>query len=224
MLMGIATELLLRDVVVASMLLVYSAFIIFILTKKLYSWFLSKGLEEKRAAYFNRKVVHIMIGGVVSAIIPFAFNYPILPAISAWVLGFYLLFRRTKGSLMYWFQVRENAYEVNFAFAWGAAVLILWEALGDPFMAMIPPMLVSFGDGITGIVRNLIIRKRAKHWIGNIAMAMLMVPIGYIYGGLVGATASLIASFVERYEFGIIDDNILIVLSSGLFIIAAKVL
>lgn len=220
--MGITWEPLIIDAVVALFLLVYSAFILLFLTKKLYFYFLKRGLEEKRAAYFNRKVVHIMIGGIVSAIIPFVFSSPIVPAISAWLLGFYLLYRRSKGSLLYWFQVKENAYEVNFAFAWGTALLILWELLNNPFMAMIPAMLVSFGDGVTGIVRNVFIKKRAKHWVGNVAMAALMIPIGYLYGGIVGAIASAIASFVERYEFGIIDDNILIVLSSSLFIVAAR--
>jgi len=222
--MIVTMQALVHDIAVAMILLVYSAFILFILTKKLYFFFLKRGLNERRAAYFNRKVVHISIGGVVSAIIPFIFYSPIVPAAAAWILGFYLLYRRKSGSLMYWFQVRENAYEVNFAFAWGAAIIFLWPALGNPFAAMLPPMLVSFGDGVTGIVRNLLIGKRAKHWAGNLAMALLMVPVGYIYAGSFGVIASLVASFIERFEFGIIDDNVLIVLSSSLIIFAAKFL
>jgi dolichol kinase len=125
---------------------------------------------------------------------------------------------------MYWFQVKENAYEVNFAFAWGTAIFVLWSILGDPFLAMLPPMLVSFGDGVTGLVRNLLFKKRVKHWAGNLAMAAVMVPIGYIYAGPLGVVASLVASIVERYEFGIIDDNVLIVLASSLVIFAGKAL
>ncbi|MEM0021665.1 MAG: dolichol kinase [Fervidicoccaceae archaeon] len=220
----IANSMLLSDLLVAVLLLVYSLFIIFVFTKRIYSYMIKRGFGEKRAAYLNRKIVHISIGGFVSAAIPFIFHYPFVPALAAWILGFYLLYRREKGSLMYWFQVRENAYEVNFAFAWGAAVLALWTALGNPFVAMLPPMLVSFGDGVTGIVRNLMFKRRTKHWAGNLAMALLMVPIGFLYAGAVGVLASLIASYIERFEFGIIDDNVLIVLSSSLIILGARLI
>lgn len=221
--MGIVLGLLLRDFEISIVLLLYSAFIIFFLTKRVYEYLLKKGFEEKRAAYLNRKIVHISIGGIVSAIVPFVFNYPIVPSVAAWVLGFFLLYMR-RASLMYWFQVKENAYEVNFAFAWGTAIFVLWSILGDPFLAMLPPMLVSFGDGVTGLVRNLLFKKRVKHWAGNLAMAAVMVPIGYIYAGPLGVVASLVASIVERYEFGIIDDNVLIVLASSLVIFAGKAL
>jgi len=52
-------------------------------------------------------------------------------------------------------------------------------------------------------------------------MAILCIPLGYFIGKnsdpsipLWGALSGAIASFVERYEFGPIDDNVLIVVAS----------
>ncbi|MCC6057057.1 MAG: dolichol kinase, partial [Desulfurococcaceae archaeon] len=113
-----------------------------------------------------------------------------------------------------WFQTKDNAYEVNFCIAWGASILILWLALGDPWKAIVPALFISFGDAVTGVVRNAVFGKRTKHWLGNMAMACTVIPIGYMLTGIVGAIAGAIASAIERLEFGPIDDNILIALSS----------
>jgi len=44
------------------------------------------------------------------------------------------------------------------------------------------------------------------------------VPIGWYYLGLPGALAGLLASAVERFEFPPVDDNVLVPLSSFLFL------
>ena len=56
-------------------------------------------------------------------------------------------------------------------------------------------------------------------------MAILCIPLGYIIGNnsdpsipVWGALSGAIASFVERYEFGPIDDNVLIVVASSVLI------
>jgi hypothetical protein len=105
---------------------------------------------------------------------------------------------------------------------WGLAIFVLWTLLGDKWIAVIPPAFIAFGDGITGIVRNLAFKERKKHPIGNIYMAGVCIPIGYYLGatsnieGLAfwGVVAAIIASIFERYEFGPIDDNILITVSA----------
>ena len=56
-------------------------------------------------------------------------------------------------------------------------------------------------------------------------MAILCIPLGYFIGEnadpsipMWGAISGALASFVERYEFGPIDDNVLIVIASSLII------
>jgi hypothetical protein len=58
-------------------------------------------------------------------------------------------------------------------------------------------------------------------------MAILCIPLGYIIGDatdpsipLWGALSGAVASFVERYEFGPIDDNVLIVIASSIVVAA----
>jgi phytol kinase len=60
---------------------------------------------------------------------------------------------------------------------------------------------MAVGDSATGVVRNLLFKRRTKHWVGNIAMAAVSVPIGWYYLGVAGALAGLLASAVERFEF-----------------------
>jgi dolichol kinase len=76
---------------------------------------------------------------------------------------------------------------------------------------------MAFGDGITGIVRNLVIRERSKSPIGNVFMLIVSAPMGWFVAQMGdpaipvwGLIAAVVATFVERYEFGPIDDNILI--------------
>jgi hypothetical protein len=83
---------------------------------------------------------------------------------------------------------------------------------------------MAFGDGITGIVRNIVFKKRIKHPIGNIFMLAICAPMAYIlahFSEISGMTfwaiaAAVVASIIERYEIGPIDDNILITVSSAL--------
>jgi len=55
---------------------------------------------------------------------------------------------------MYWFQVPENMYEVNFVLAWGLSIALLWVLTRSLFLSVLPPLLISFGDAATGVVRN----------------------------------------------------------------------
>ncbi len=170
------------------------------------------------AIYFVRKYIHMAGGGVVALLVPQAFTGPLIPTLLS--LGFALLLlaaRRLR--LLYWFQTGENAYEVNFTIAWGLSLYTIWSITGDPRLAVVPALLISFGDGVTGVVRNLLFRRRTKHWSGNLAMLPVSVGLGYVYGGPLGAVAGLVASVVERLEAPPIDDNLIIAAVSTLVII-----
>jgi phytol kinase len=193
-------------------------------TKPFYHYMRGRGLPHNVAVYYNRKTIHAAGGGLVALLVPYIFREPLIPALMAFLLGGFLWYMRHSGRLMYWFQVPENSYEVNFTLAWGTSLLILWPLLGSARLAVIPALFIAFGDAVTGVVRNTLFARRTKHWAGNIAMLAVTAPLGYIYGSLPGLFAGIIASFVERYGFPPIDDNILIALSSLAVLLAAPLL
>ncbi|MCC5990519.1 MAG: dolichol kinase, partial [Thermosphaera sp.] len=65
---------------------------------------------------------------------------------------------------------------------------------------------------------------RNKSWFGNLAMAIVTVPVGQIILGLPGAFAGLVASIVEHFEIhSKIDDNITVPLVSFLIILGFRI-
>ena len=61
---------------------------------------------------------------------------------------------------------------------------MIWALVGDPWLAIIPSLFMAFGDGITGVVRNLVVKKRSKSPIGNVFMFIVSAPLGWYVGGL----------------------------------------
>lgn len=198
------------------------AFSVILLTKKLYDFLEKKRYKKSIIIYYNRKLIHIFAGGVVVLAVPFVFSSPLYPLLAGVLLTVIMLFLHKSGNILYWFQTNKDFNDVSFCFMWGIAIFILWTILGNPWIAVMPPAFIAFGDGITGIVRNLAFQERRKHPIGNIYMAGVCIPIGYYLGSLsgieglalLGVIAAIVASIFERYEFGLIDDNILITASA----------
>lgn len=210
----------LNELIIAVALGVYVLAVVYG-TKLLYQALRRRGLPHNVGVYYIRKVIHAAAGGVVAALTPFLFKQPHIPALMALALSGFLYYHRVRGKLLYWFQTPENAYEVNFTLAWGAGLWILWSLTGDPRLAVLPPLFIAFGDAVTGVVRNALFARRTKHWIGNAAMALVTVPLGFMLAGLIGAVAGLVASIVERFEIPPIDDNVLIVVASTIVILLA---
>ncbi len=192
-------------------------------TRLLYDYMRSRGLPHNVAVYYNRKIIHMLGGGVVALLTPFLFESPIYPLIASLALaGFLWWHRRSPRRLLYWFQTLENSYEVNFTIAWGLGTAALWIITDNPHLAVVPALFIAFGDAVTGIIRNAVFGRRTKHWYGNIGMAAVTVVLGYIYAGWLGAVAGIVASIVERFEFPPIDDNILIAVSSVIILLAGS--
>ena len=192
-------------------------FILF--TKKTYEWMINHHLKKSVAVYYNRKLIHIFAGGVVVLAVPFVFDSPLFPLLASSLLAVIMYYFHRSHHLLYWFQHKRDLNDVTFCFMWGIAIFVLWYFFDNPWIAVIPPAFIAFGDGITGIVRNFAFKERRKHPIGNIYMAGLCIPIGYFFADMAGIPwwgiiAAVVASLFERYEFGPLDDNILITLSS----------
>jgi len=203
----------------AAIYFVWVMLVVQVVSKAFFRALMNRGLKRNVAVYYTRKLIHILAGGVVAVLVPYTFREPFIPAIFAGILAVVTYLPHRTGKLMDWFQVSDNAYETNFCIAWGASLLVLWLITGNPFIAVVPPMMISFGDAVTGIVRNAIFGRRTKHWAGNAAMAAVTLPLGFIYAGLSGALAAAASTIIERFEFNPIDDNILIAVVSTLVLL-----
>ena len=201
-----------------TVILAFYSFGVVLLTKKVYDYGMKKHVKKKIVLYYNRKLIHILAGGVVVLAVPFVFNSPFYPLLAGILLTFLMLAFHYSGRILYWFQTNDNVSDVSFCLMWGIAIFILWTIFDNPWIAVIPPAFIAFGDGVTGIVRNFGFKERSKHPIGNIYMVGVSIPIGFYFGSLSGipglafwgVVAAIVASIFERYEFGPIDDNVLI--------------
>ncbi|MFO8077222.1 MAG: hypothetical protein R6U21_01070 [Thermoplasmatota archaeon] len=217
------------DFILSVILVTYTIITIFV-TKYLYHYMIKKGITAKDSLYYNRKFVHILAGGIVTLFIPF-YSTPLIALLAGILLTLITLFSHRKGDRMYWFQTDKNYNDVSFCFMWGISIFVLWMLLGysQRWIAIIPAAYMAFGDGVTGIVRNALYNHRSKHPIGNLFMGLVCIPIGYVYAGIValplaGVLSAIAASLVERFEFGPIDDNILITISSALILYISSII
>ena len=191
--------------------------------KYVYEWMMKKRVAKKDAVYYDRKLIHIFSGGIITLVVPFVFNSPYYPLICGLGLTALTYFSHKSGRRLHWFQTEDNQNDVHFCFMWGLSIFILWSITNNAWIAVIPAAFMAFGDGITGIVRNAAFGKRSKHPIGNVYMGCVCVIIGYYLGSLAdlsgmalgGVIAAIAASLVERYELGPFDDNVLITIVSS---------
>lgn len=201
------------ELVYVTILFGWVIFVTHFICRRLYDALLRRGVPTNVAVYYNRKIIHILTGGVAAILVPFLFKSYTLIALLVTILaiGNYIPHRR--GKIWYWYQVEENMYEVHFIIMWGVLMGIGFF-LNNLTMVVLPILFMSIGDGVTGLVRNAIYHRRTKSWWGNFAMALFCVPAGFICLGFTGAVAGAAASLIEKLEFGWIDDNITVPLIS----------
>ena len=209
-----------NEVIYALLLFAWVMFVVTVIAKLTYDFFIRRKENHKVAIYYSRKVIHILAGGIVALVIALypIFSTPILPFLLGLVLALLTYLPHKTGKLMYWFQDPDNIYEVDFCIMWAIFITLGWFAgrqLGynSPFLfGTLPLLFMAVGDGVTGIVRNALFKRRIKHWSGNLAMFVVSTLMAVILGfGLSGVLSALAASFIERVEYiGRIrlDDNI----------------
>lgn len=211
-----------EEVSVTMLLLSWVIFVVVFLTRKTYDFMIRRKVVHHVAVYYNRKMIHILAGGLCALIIPAAFKSFILPLIMSMLLSIFLLICHRGKRLMYWFQTEDNSYEVSFCIMWGLIISLGWIlSEGDFRIGVLPVVFMSIGDAITGIVRNIIYERRTKSWWGNLAMALFSVIAGTSMG-FAGILAGAAASIVEHFEFKFIDDNVLIPLTSFIILLLAR--
>lgn len=207
----------LNDLIWTIPLLIWMLFVIKYLARWVFNLAVKKGFPSKSATYFGRKIIHIFGSGLITIFIPFFFKEPIIPALTAFLLALYTFLPHKKNKLFGWFQDKENIHEVNFSIMWGVILLVGWLLDNSFWLGVIPLLFLSFGDGITGIVRNLKYKKRTKAWEGSLVMLICCGLTGGLKMGWAGILAAILATLVERIE--VIDDNILVPLVSFLTLV-----
>ncbi len=208
-----------HDLILTIPLFLWTLFVTQYLSRKIYDFAVKKGYPEDSATYFGRKFIHIFASGLIALLIPFFFKEPIIPFLSAMFLAIYTFLPHRRGRLFNWFQIKENIHEVNFCLMWGLVILIGWFFDKTFWLGVIPALFLSFGDGITGVVRNLKYKKRTKGWEGSLGMFLVCALIG-LKLGWAGIIAALMATIVEKLDF--IDDNISIPVVSFLVLLFFK--
>ena len=209
------------DVPITLVLLVWMGFVLLVASRWLYNLVMKRGWDQKRGTYLGRKFVHIFGAGVVAVVLPFEFHEPYFPFLFAMMLAILTFTLHKTNHVLYWFQDPSNYSETYFALTWGAAVLLTWMVDKTFLLAVVPTLFMAWGDGVTGVVRNLMYKKRTKAWEGSLAMLLVCIPVGALMG-LIGVLAGVVATAVERFER--IDDNISVPLVSLAILIPAFVL
>jgi phytol kinase len=116
---------------------------------------------------------------------------------------------------MYWFQIKENRYEVHFALAYGT-ILLIGVLLGNLWIGLIPVLFISFGDSFTGLIRAITQKRHVKSWEGSLAMFLACSIIGFLGLGIYGVFVGSIAALVEKIPK--IDDNVTVPMVTALLV------
>jgi phytol kinase len=214
----LAASPIIADIPVTLVLLVWMGFVLLLGSRWLYNFVLKKGWDPKRGTYLGRKFVHIFGAGIVAVILPFEFHEPYFPFAFAMMLALLTFTLHRTGRVMYWFQDPANYSETYFALTWGIAVLVTWFFDKTFLLAVVPTLFMAWGDGVTGVVRNIMYKKRTKAWEGSLAMLLVCIPVGMLMG-VAGVVAGALSTAVERVEG--IDDNISIPIVSLCILIPA---
>ena len=91
-------------------------------TKLPYNMMVSRGMEPIRAVYYNRKIVHMLAGGVGSLSVPFLFTDIWYPMVAGMLLTALLWSSHRAGVVMHWFQTEQNQNDVKFGLMWWTSI------------------------------------------------------------------------------------------------------
>lgn len=177
--------------------------------------------------YISRKVAHF--GAAVPLLLAPVFFQDLWFPLSLSLASLFLLAATHNYDLFPGFAKKGRWSEVAFPFSIALSLGLLWRA--DPWAAVVPGLWLALGDGITGLVRYVTLKREKKGWWGSLACFVVCAVIGAVlihpmWAGILGAATATIA---ERYcgdaEGALLhlDDNLVMPIA-GLAIIAVVVL
>jgi len=195
-----------NDLFNAFWLTLYNVFIILYLSRK---------VNERFGKYVARKTIHLLSAGVSLILCPFLFSSLLFPILLAGLTIVLTVLGHIK-NLWDWFQERENYADVYFTVACTLLLALFWNY--NVWIGILSSLFMAWGDGVTGLIRYVVYKRRTKGVWGNIAMFTLCASLGYFLLGNVGLIGGAFSSLVEKFEK--IDDNISVPLGSAVIMTA----
>jgi dolichol kinase len=195
-----------NDLFNAFWLALYNIFIILYLSRK---------VHEKFGNYMARKTIHLLSAGVSLILCPFLFSNLLVPLLLAG-LTIVLTVLGHKRKLLGWFQEKENYADVYFTVACTLLLALFWNY--NIWIGILSCLFMAWGDGVTGLVRYVVYKRRTKGAWGNLAMLTICAGLGYFLLGHIGLVGGILSSLIERFEK--VDDNISVPLSSAVIMTA----
>lgn len=202
-----------NEIINAFLLIVYNVFILFYVSRK---------VSERFGSYMARKAIHLLSAGVSVLLAPLAFSEWQAPLIlGSFMVAFTLVghFKKPYD----WFQIRKNYSDIYFTVACTVLLVAFWDY--NVWIGVLSALFLAWGDGLTGIVRNFVYKKRTKGIWGNIAMFITCMILGYFlidYVGYAGFVGGAFATILEKFER--IDDNISIPFGSAILMTLLRLL
>ncbi len=204
------------DIVNAVLLTAYNAFIILYVSRK---------VSQRFGTYMARKTIHLLSAGVSILLAPFVFSNWQMPLLLGSLMVAFTVFGHVKRPFR-WFQISHNFADIYFTVACTVLLVVFWFYDARwVWVGVLSALFLAWGDGLTGIVRKIVYKKRNKGIWGSIAMLLVCMILSFFmnghvgYAGLIGA---VFASIVEKFER--IDDNISIPFGSAILITVLRML
>jgi len=202
------------DVVNGILLVAYNVFIMLYVSRK---------VSVKFGTYMARKAIHLLSAGVSVLLAPFVFSDWQMPLILGSVMVLFTLFGHARKSYD-WFQISKNYADVYFTVACTVLLVVFWY-YNSVWIGVLSSLFLAWGDGLTGVVRYIVYRRRNKGIWGNIAMFVVCMALGYFMNGRVGYVGFVGAAFASVAEkFERIDDNISIPFGSAILMTFLRLL
>ena len=105
---------------------VWSAVIVMAI-KPLHGYFMSKGCENMVAVYYNRKVAHMLAGGVPILASPIVFTDPMWPLLGGLIGAAVLASTHVLDRRLWWMQTAQTMNDATFSLMLGLSVGDLWS-------------------------------------------------------------------------------------------------
>ncbi len=101
--------------------------VILFATKIPYDMMIKRGVEHIRAVYYNRKIVHMLAGGVGSFCVPILFTDFWYPLVCGILMNIFTYGAHATGTRMFWFQTEQNQNDVKFTLMWWSSITLIWD-------------------------------------------------------------------------------------------------
>jgi dolichol kinase len=173
--------------------------------------------------YASRKIAHFG-AAIPIVLLPVFFSSMLYPVILSSGLLLVVLISH-KRNLFPGFARHGRLSEIYFPLSVLVSILIFWST--SPWVAIAPPLMLSLGDGITGVVRKFVYKEEIKGNWGSFACFIVCALIGVILlpSILTGLISALAATLAERFcgdskgSIIKIDDNLAMPLSAIVVIV-----